>query len=50
MGETTYTLRGFCLVGARGLEPLKPKQMIYSHPELPLSDAPIVVREGLEPS
>jgi hypothetical protein len=43
-------MAGFCSVRARGLEPLKPKQMIYSHPELPLSDAPMVVGVGVEPS
>lgn len=37
--QLIWTLQ-LCFVGARGLEPLKPKQMIYSHPELPLSDAP----------
>lgn len=32
---------GFCLVGAEGLEPSKPKRLIYSQVELPLSDTPM---------
>jgi hypothetical protein len=37
------------MVGVSGLEPLNPKELIYSQPQLPLCDTPIVEDIGFEP-
>ncbi len=38
--ELLPRLTFLCLVGASGLEPLNPKERIYSPPQLPLCDTP----------
>ena len=50
MRNTHYLMISQRGVGASGLEPLKPKQKIYSLPELPLSDTPnFALQDGIEP-
>jgi hypothetical protein len=36
-------------VGVTGLEPMNPKEVSYSHPQLPLCDTPILINPGRLP-